>query len=155
VVDVFFLDTSALVKRYVEESGSEWIRHITEPETGARIVVARISWVEMLSALSRLRREGRLLETIFQDGVHELSRHFSSQYRVGELTIPIAELAGELLQQYPLRAYDAVQLATAIKVSRTLSAKQASRFSFVSADKRLLDVTQMQGISILNPLDQK
>ena len=46
----YFFDTSALVKRYVNETGSIWIREIVAPETGNKLFVSRITWVEVLPA---------------------------------------------------------------------------------------------------------
>lgn len=152
MVNVYFFDASALVKRYIIEIGSEWVQEITDPQTGSKIVVARISWVELLSAFSRLRREGRLQEATLQNGISTLSRHFRSEYQVGELTIPITEMAGELLQRNPLRAYDAVQLATALEIHPKLSSIEAASYNFVSADRRLLTIAQAEGLSVLDPL---
>lgn len=155
MVNVYFFDASALVKRYIIEIGSEWVQDVTDPQTGSKIVVARISWVELLSSFSRLRREGRLQEATLQNGISTLSRHFRSEYQVGELTTRITEVAGELLQRNPLRAYDAVQLATALDINPKLSSIEAANYIFVSADRRLLTVAQAEGLSILNPLHQE
>ena len=46
----YFFDTSALVKRYISEIGSNWVRTVTDPEEGNGIILARITWVEMVSA---------------------------------------------------------------------------------------------------------
>jgi uncharacterized protein len=58
MVSVCFLDSSALVKRYVEESGSAWIKTLTEPKARHKLIIARIAWVEILSAFARRQREG-------------------------------------------------------------------------------------------------
>jgi predicted nucleic acid-binding protein len=58
----YFLDSSALVKRYIEESGSGWVREITAPDGGHVIVVARIAPVEIVSSVMRRLREGLLDE---------------------------------------------------------------------------------------------
>jgi uncharacterized protein len=59
-VSFYFLDSSALVKRYVTESGSSWIESVVSAEAGNTIFIARITWVEVFSALSRRQREERL-----------------------------------------------------------------------------------------------
>jgi hypothetical protein len=51
----YFLDTSAVVKRYVQETGTAWIRTLAAPATGHFIYLARISEVEVTSALARRR----------------------------------------------------------------------------------------------------
>ncbi len=49
----YYLDSSALVKRYVDEPGSVWIRQLTEPLLGNTILLAEISLAEVAAA--RLR----------------------------------------------------------------------------------------------------
>jgi len=59
-VAVYFPDTSAAVKRYVQETGSSWIRNLTNPVAGHFLYVARITDVEMTAAIARRRRLGSL-----------------------------------------------------------------------------------------------
>ena len=53
----YFMDTSALVKRFITEQGSQRVKTLTDTRSGSKIILARITWVEMLSAFSRLKRE--------------------------------------------------------------------------------------------------
>jgi hypothetical protein len=53
-----FLDSSALVKRYVPESGTNWVRQIIHPTGGHFILIAYVTPVEIISALMRRKREG-------------------------------------------------------------------------------------------------
>lgn len=43
-----FLDSSAVVKRYVSEKGSSWLLGVVDPTTGNKIYIARISAVEVV-----------------------------------------------------------------------------------------------------------
>ena len=52
----FFLDTSALVKRYATETGTAWVKALIDPAVGNRIYVARITEVETVAALARKLR---------------------------------------------------------------------------------------------------
>jgi len=154
MVNIFFFDTSALVKRYSEKAGSEWVQQTLDPELDSRIVVARITWVEILSALSRLFRENRLEETVYGMGIRAIEQHFRSEYQIGELDLHTTHLAGELVQRHPLRAYDAVQLATALRINRSLTARNAGQLRFVSSDHRLLSKAQEEGLPIIDPAAQ-
>jgi uncharacterized protein len=60
VVSVYFLDSSALVKRYVAEVGTSWIQRLADPTSRNRLVIARITQVEVAGALARREREGFL-----------------------------------------------------------------------------------------------
>jgi hypothetical protein len=65
-VAVYFLDTSAVVKRYVQETGTAWIKALADQATGHFLYVDRITDVEMTAAIARRRRLGSL--TIAQAG---------------------------------------------------------------------------------------
>ena len=52
----FYLDSSALVKRYLIETGSAWVRSIANPSVGHTILVAAITWVEVAAAFAARHR---------------------------------------------------------------------------------------------------
>lgn len=52
----FFMDTSAIIKRYVAEVGSTWLTALAQPPAGHVIVISRLATVEACSALARLQR---------------------------------------------------------------------------------------------------
>ena len=72
----YFFDSSALVKRYVNEAGTDWVTSLIDPATGHEIFLARISGVEVVSAIKR--REGRALHR---------RRTRKRQYQTFELTL--------------------------------------------------------------------
>ena len=49
----YFLDTSALVKRHVTEAGSPWVKSRVHAKAGHTLYIARITAVEMTSAITR------------------------------------------------------------------------------------------------------
>ncbi len=146
----YFFDSSALVKRYVRETGSSWIRQITAPQTGSLIFVVRISWVEVRSSFARRQREGNLTQGAVQPLVQTLRSDFNTQYQVIELDATLAETAGLLVNQHPLRAYDAVQLAAALRIQPAFT-QTSNQLIFLCADNRLLSVAAALGLLIDNP----
>lgn len=52
----FFFDTSALVKRYMQEQGSAWVLDLTDPQKGNSIVLAEITIVEAAAAVLAARK---------------------------------------------------------------------------------------------------
>jgi predicted nucleic acid-binding protein len=52
-VGSYYVDSSALVKRYVEEAGSRWVRALMAPAAGNTFLLARVTGVEVVSALVR------------------------------------------------------------------------------------------------------
>lgn len=147
----YYLDSSALSKRYVEETGSSWVRSILAPPAGNAIVTARITMVEIHSALARRLREGTIQAGDFTVAIQAFNSHCATAYRFVELDLNIVRLARDLLDRYPLRAYDAVQLASAIRANRALLAGGLSPLWFVSADDRLNATATEEGLAVDNP----
>lgn len=77
---IYFLDTSALVKRYVYEEGTAWIRSICDPLAGHQIVIARITPVELIAALARRRRMQTLPAAQLRVLVGLAARHMQREY---------------------------------------------------------------------------
>lgn len=147
----YFLDSSALVKRYIPETGSTWVRQITAPQAGNELLIARVCWVEVLSALSRRQREGRL--TLIDRTLIIQRFHFeaNNQYQVVELDQALAEVAGDLVSQYPLRAYDAVQLASVLRIQTAFAQTPSTQLLFLTADDRLNTIAETVGLLTDNP----
>ena len=150
-MSIYFLDSSALVKRYVTEIGSTWIRALTTPDARNPLIIARITWVEVLSALARRQREGSLTSDDVAQAIRAFRYDMNMQYQVSELDPPLAEAAGELVTQHPLRAYDAVQLASALRVQSDLVRTEAPALTFLTADDRLVAVAHAEGLLTDNP----
>jgi predicted nucleic acid-binding protein len=121
VVKAYFLDTSALVKRYVPETGSNWIQSITDVASNNDLAISQITWVEVYSAFARRQREGSLSAGELDILLQKFRNEFDTQYRVIEVDPALIESAGQLVIQYPLRAYDAVQLASGLYVQSVLT----------------------------------
>ncbi len=151
MVNIYFLDSSALIKRYVVEIGSPWIKTLTDSQTGNSLLLVRITWVEVLSAFARRQREGGINAAEVAALIQKFRSEFNSRYRVIEVDEALVERAGELIVQYPLRAYDAVQLASALRVQSLLRSMPETQLIFVSADNRLLNIAQSAGLAIDNP----
>ncbi len=59
----FFCDSSAVVKRYIAETGSTWLLAMTNPAGGNFVYVARITFVEVISAITRREKGKHILAT--------------------------------------------------------------------------------------------
>ncbi len=152
MVSTYFIDTSALAKRYITEAGSQWIQVLTDPQAENKIILARITWVEMLSAFSRLKRESVIDDNAFNIALQAFEFDWDTQYKIVEFDKALAEQAGEPVKKHPLRAYDSVQIASALKIHQIHAKVTPRLFTFVSADDRLLAVAKNEGIQFENPL---
>jgi uncharacterized protein len=147
-----YIDTSALVKRYVAEVGSAWVRRMVARPVQDVIYTAALTEVEVCSALQRLVREGRLDTAQAQHLTQRVLQHFTRRYQLIRITRPIVAEAGRLVEGYPLRAYDAVQLACALTVRRSMHRRGMPSPLFVTADTTLLAAAQAEGFPVDNPL---
>lgn len=147
-----YIDTSALVKRYVAEVGSAWVRRMVARPVQHVIYTAALTEVEVRSALQRLVREGRLDTAQAQRLTQRVLQHFTRRYQLIRITRPVVAEAGRLVEGYPLRAYDAVQLACALTVRRSMHRRGMPSPLFVTADTTLLAAAQAEGFAVDNPL---
>jgi len=142
---VFYLDTSALVKRYYEEPGSAYINHIFE--TSLYTITSIIAYPEVLSALSRKKRERNISKNDYDFALKNFKLDWTDFYIIGELTNEIVERTTNLFRDYPLRGFDAIHLATALVTKRELN----TSVGFLCSDKVLLDAAKGEGLRAINP----
>lgn len=147
----YYADSSALVKRHVHETGTAWFRTLADPTAGNVIITARISMVEVYSALNRRRREANISAADYAQIVADFATICATEYQFVELTASVVERARLLLERYPLRAYDAVQLASALLTHDTLQASGLPPLTFLAADDRLLTAAEAEGLATDNP----
>jgi uncharacterized protein len=146
-----YADSSALVKRHIPEVGSIWFQGLADPVAGNVITTARISMVEVYSALNRRIREATLDVTDYAHIVADFDALCAAQYTLLELTALMVERARRLVEHHPLRAYDVVHLASALTANDALAAAGLPPLTFLSADDRLLNAAQMEGLATDNP----
>ena len=147
----YFVDSSALVKRYVDEIGTAWVRRLTRQSTSTTIYIARITAVEVTSAVAR-RRKGRFLTSPRAASIfYRFRQHFAGRYTVVEVTPALLDHAIKLANAHTLRAYDAVQLAVALEVNRIYQAAGSRPVALVSADQALNAAAQAEGLTVEDP----
>jgi predicted nucleic acid-binding protein len=132
-----YIDTSALVKRYVAEVGSAWVRWMVARPVQHVMYTAALTEVEGHSALQRLVREGRLDTAQAYRLTQRVLQHFTRRYQLIRITRLVVAEAGRLVEGYSLRAYDAVQLACTLTVWRSMPWRGMPSPLFVTADTTL------------------
>jgi hypothetical protein len=147
----YYADSSVLVKRHVPEVGSVWFSALADPAAGNTIVTAQISLVEIYSALNRRVREAAIYPADYVNVIADLTSLWFSEYEIIELTQSVIDETRFLLERHPLRAYDAVQLASALHAHRVLPTAGFPTPVFLSADDRLLAAAQAEGLTTDNP----
>lgn len=139
---IIYLDTSSLVKLYIEEAHSEAVRRwVEEAEIPA---TCRIAYPEMISALNRRLRQG----DISRKEYNLLTAKFFKEW-TDFAVIDFNEIeAGNLIDKYGLRGFDAVHLSAA----KLLKDEQGDiALSFSSFDEKLNKAASSEGFTILSP----
>ena len=145
-----YLDTSAFAKLYIEEEGSDLMVRFASESTLGALAVLNLTQVEFRSALRRRERNEDISSEEAFTILAAVQKHFTGGWF---LSIPFNEtILGEalaLIDRRPLRAYDAIQLAACLSFGK--GQREQDTVTFVCSDKDLIQVAEMESLSVLNP----
>ena len=145
------MTAAPLVKRHVNETGSVWVRSLTRIKAGHTLYIARITAVEITSAITR-RQRGRYISTAQAGAIlGHFRRHLIHRYSILEMTPSLLADAMLLARAHGLRAYDAVQLAAALEVNRIYQTGHLGPVTLVSADQSLNTAALANGMAVEDP----
>jgi predicted nucleic acid-binding protein len=136
-----YFDASALVKRYVRERGTVTVRRLL---ASGVIATSRLSEVEISSGIVRRAREGSFTNRTRDRMTAALQADLPAMAIV-EVTPEITAEARALLVRHPLRAADAIQLASCLYLQRQLG----EPVPFVVFDQRLLKAAEDEGLAVV------
>lgn len=147
---VYYLETSALLKRYKSEEGSHVVNELFDSKTDDEIfVTSNLSVLEMTSVPARLLKgkvlRRRQFERLIGTFVEDLSTY---EVLVMPLQDGLVSESIEVLTRYPLRAADALHFATAQRAQRAAGDES---FCLVSADKDIGEACVSYQVPLLNP----
>jgi predicted nucleic acid-binding protein len=145
----YFLDSSALVKRYVEEPGTDRVVQLLDK--GHRLVVSHLAKVEVTSALARRERAGKVAAEQVDAVVGAMDAEFREVFEVVELGGEVLGRAAELTRAHALKASDAIQLACALVACSALDASAA--ITMVCADRELNAAAEQEGLPVVDPTE--
>lgn len=147
----YYLDSSALVKRYVAERGTAWISQMCETASGHTIYAVRVSGAEIIAALVRRSRAGSLSTLDAQTEAAQFKADLAYDYQIVEVTAALVNTAMILAERHALRGYDAVQLAAALELQTVLTASGLPALTLVSADAELNAAAAAEGLTVEDP----
>ncbi len=119
---IYYCDSSAITKIYLEEAGSSFMREIRRNMPNDDIFVNDIAGPEVLSAMYRRFRAGDLTSELIAEACKDFKRDYQGYFHRISLLDLIIDLAMQLIEKHPLRGYDSVQLATALYFQNVLGA---------------------------------
>lgn len=147
-----FLDTSALLKRFIEEAGSDVVKDLlTDPVFRGRLFLARHSEAALISALNERYRQTQLPHRRVQTLVADF-RRLEPAFALVPLNVPVLTEAALVLNMHrnvAIHAGDAMNIAALRYAGRTALAKE--RVTLMSADQSMLSSARRLGIETHNP----
>lgn len=151
---IYYLESSALVKYYVTEPGSTWVRQVVDAKDNV-LVSAEITIAEVAAALGVITRMGRISRHQRDAFWEQFTRDLLQRYEFLPTRRTIITRAAALCLQYPLRGFDAIHLASGLQLQETLEQQGAEgnalSSTYVTSDDRLVTAAQAEGLSVENP----
>jgi predicted nucleic acid-binding protein len=136
-----------LLKRYLVESGSTWVRSWIEPSAGNVIVICDLTPIEVFSSFQRRQRDGTLAPANTIALQRDFLAHLQQEYLSVQLNAEVVVLGRSLVTRHILRPPDALQLASALHFVNLL----AEPINFICADIGLLAAGNVEGLVTDNP----
>ena len=141
---ILYLDTSALLKKYFRETGSDEVISRWKDATG--IVTSSVAYAEALASIHRKKRDVKFNNDIFQKIIHLFRRDWNSFIRV-EVTDELNDWIDKMVSHYPLRGFDAIHLASCLMVNKRLS----ENLLFACFDRKLARSAHLEGLETFPP----
>jgi len=145
---LFYLDTSALVKLYVREPGTDKMLYLASRENNHRLAILTIAEVEFRPAVRRRERSADLESSAANELIGRFEKHLETRFQRQALSKPVLDTAKVLIDAHALRAYDAVQLAGCLVLRMAAGMDQPV---FVCSDRELLETAILLKLSTLDP----
>lgn len=138
-----YFDTSAFIKRYVDEPGSDSVARLLGTEAMAATSV--VAYAEIHAGLARKLRDRAMTASDHRRTARTVDADWRGLLRVG-VTARVLALVPALVRRHPLRGFDAIHLASAMRLRSEL----AEAVCLVAADERLLIAAEREH---LTPVD--
>jgi predicted nucleic acid-binding protein len=132
----------------VYEPGTDRLLGLTASDAGHRFAILSLAQVEFRAAIRRRQRVGEIPDSAADELVESFRRHAEGKFLIQSFSDTLFDVALALIDSYPLRGYDAVQLAGYL-VLRSISG--AEEPTFVCADRVLISAARNEGCPVLDP----
>ena len=146
---LYYLETSALVKLYIRELGTERLLNLAARSSGNQFAILSLAQAELRSAVRKRERTGEIPTSIAIQLLLAFRRHLETRFITQGVTDLVVDLACEVIDRNALRAFDALQLAGYLALKGSSGTDQPF---FVCADRELLEAARREGAPVLDPL---
>lgn len=139
---MFYFDTSAFVKRYLQEQGSQVVDDLCKNN---ELGTTRLSYAEIYAAFYRCYRNNQIDLTYLSNSITNFEKDWQSLLII-DFTPNIQDKIPPLAKRFALAGADSIHLATAAHLlDKGLS------ISFVTSDKRLFNAAKDYGLEVIDP----
>jgi len=151
----FFLDGSALAKRYVAEPGTPLLDSLLDNVSPDRLMVLNIGFAEVVSILVRRKNVGRLSSTTCAQALLHLGQEIihAPTLRKVEATNALVIQALTHIENHSINATDAILLHAALALAQHFRI-HGDDLVLVASDLRLVRAAQAEGLGTFNPETQ-
>jgi len=146
-VNCFFLDSTAFLKLFVQEAGTEAIIRLMETTEDNRKLISAGTPLEVYSLLKRRERAGSISPQD-SEAARNILRNEAARMVQQPLNPAVLEAARQLIDRHEIRSAEALQLAAAA-VAREMF--HGMEVTFVSADPRMLEAARAEHFQTLDP----
>jgi predicted nucleic acid-binding protein len=150
-VSCYFLDSTAFVKLFVQEAGTDAIIRLMEATEDNRKLISAGTPLEVYASLKRRERAGGISPED-SESARGILRMEAARMVQQPLNPAVLEAARQVLDRHQLRSAEALQLGAAV-VAREMF--QGMEIVFVSSDARLLEAAKSERFRVLNPIDEQ
>ena len=137
---MLYLDTSALVKLYVDEPKSEAVKKSVGQADA--VATSLLAYAEARAAFARASREGKFAPQVYRRIIGAFEEDWN-RYVAVEVTDILVKAAGRLAESRELRGYDALHLASAVSLQNQASVP----VTFMAFDRQLMTAAKLEGLS--------
>ena len=137
---IAFVDTSALVRRYLPEGATDAIRKLLRSRQ--EIAVAGITFAELCAGVARAHRSGRI-SAAQRDRVIDGAPEDFARFTIVDVKWNVIVSVAELVRRHPLRGFDALQLASCLQLRRQRATE------LWAADGELLAAARAEGLKVV------
>jgi uncharacterized protein len=145
---LFYLDTSAVLKRYRTENGTEVIDALIEAVPRLKLYTSHFTCLEVESVAARILKGKSLIDYAYSTLLGSFGRDLREFISLESLNGDVLNAAIEVTRATRLRPADSIQLAAA-RAIRVID--EAEELVIVASDKELLAAAEAAGIATLNP----
>ena len=155
---MLYVDSSALIKHYLQEAGTDALNaKLTEVSTQrSRVFISTLGYAEILATFARRLREKPSLKKETDRLKREFEYDWTLNLNQVELDAGVLLQIPRLVTDHPLKAADAIHLASALRLRDALklgihTGTASGPVEFAASDKQLKTAATAEGFSVFDP----